>query len=121
MQQQFCTYEIAKRMKELGFKDACMGYYTESTGLNMSAYSHFVNSPESELVAAPLWQQCVDWFRETHRIVAGVQMRGNSFQQAYIPFTTKNLNPNNTEYYRETDSFDKAREAAIIKALELIS
>ena len=67
MEKDFVTYNEALALKELGFDEPCLGYYT---GDKM----HFVLRPlmlranelESYVVTAPLYQQAFRWFREKH-------------------------------------------------------
>ena len=72
MRNEFVPYELALRMKHLGFSEPCFGYYN-SKGLN---YLHIKNSDElieadyikGNWCAAPLFQQAFRWFRESFRI-----------------------------------------------------
>ena len=67
MKKEFIPYEQALALKELGFDEPCLGYYT---GDKM----HFVLRPlmlranelESYVVTAPLYQQAFRWFREKY-------------------------------------------------------
>lgn len=63
MKEQFVTYEIALRLKELGFDEECFGYYTEQ---HDGSYFLCVYQEEEEFskirIGAPLWQQVIDWF-----------------------------------------------------------
>lgn len=85
MEKQFVTYEIALKLKELGFDEPCLAYF-ESVydGLTQKHAGRLVlgNKPEhlqsyKQLIyifgqnnqLAPLWQQVIDWLREKHSIL----------------------------------------------------
>lgn len=84
MEKQFVTYEIALDLKKLGFKDKCMAsYYTydienfkkgeyDMRGKFECDYStedqYIINTDKTYYVAAPLWQQVIDWFRDIKKI-----------------------------------------------------
>jgi hypothetical protein len=137
MKEQFVTYEIAKRLKELGFNEPCLATYNERrdevefqmfTSYNMAGQNNaqppkgFLNSVvHKKIICAPLWQQVEEWLREKHRIVVGAQLQGNSFKQSWIPYHIQNLNPNNTKHFNDRELYEQAREAATLAALELIS
>jgi hypothetical protein len=81
MKDQFVTYEIAKRLKELGFNEACMAYYQyvyyptkDRTSLRYCPTQPdcYLNDTDDgsrmngEDCTAPLWQQAIDWLRKKH-------------------------------------------------------
>lgn len=63
MQEQFVTYEIALKLKELGYpqtKDRFGGFDKDS-------FLHIRNISKLD-VSAPLWQQAQEYLRESHDI-----------------------------------------------------
>jgi hypothetical protein len=93
----FLAYEIAKKLKEQGFNEPClMVYYGEGTGSAETGQpkdklylpsgfgkvknSDLKNYPKQRIyhegqVAAPLYQQVIDWFREQHGVFINVDWR----------------------------------------------
>jgi hypothetical protein len=76
MKKQFATYDIAKKLKELGFNEPCFGYYGKEEKLvrfpsllpdNEVCNSYFEDLT-APIVCAPLWQQVIDWFEDTYNI-----------------------------------------------------
>ena len=84
MEKQFVTYEIALKLKELGFDEPCLAsYYTDdernyakdgtydcrqkiSSSIDFDPFKEefdnfYINSNETYYVSAPLWQQVIDW------------------------------------------------------------
>ena len=58
MKKQFVTYEIALKLKELGFNEKCLAYYEETLGNYPLIITHY---EEDLYLKAPLWQQAIDW------------------------------------------------------------
>ena len=65
MEKQFTTYQIAKDLKELGFDEECLAHrYTdnkEDFHLLQYPYNNLILTILNYGVAAPLWQQAIDW------------------------------------------------------------
>jgi len=143
MKEQFATYEIALKLKELGFDEKCLAYYhnqVEPSFCNNLDRGNSVTNSESRYIlypqdcSAPLWQQAIDWFREKHNINVNIYIKkvvnGNTIPiyEFNIFFITENRD---NKYYGKSldyDSqennenfihYDKAREIAILKAIEL--
>lgn len=83
MEKQFVTYSIALKLKELGFDEPCLGFfthlgeirrYTNLVGDSIGCVNQFQNVKNSDIslgenwCSSPLWQEVMDWFREKHDI-----------------------------------------------------
>lgn len=80
MKNLFVPYEIALKLKEKGFDELCFGWFQPEVGytnvqINWNAENPHRNSnfkehenSIGEVIAAPLYQQVVDFFREKHNI-----------------------------------------------------
>ena len=123
MKKQFVTYEIALKLKELGFDEECLGYYTINNKGLLYPYnkSKYINRKDF-LCVAPLYQQIIDWLREKHLIDID---NGWCISN---PLGKKQEGYNISVYDRIKDEFIvrdfhidyyKAREQAILKAIEL--
>lgn len=122
MKEQFVTYEIALKLKELGFDEECLAYF------NNDKYRDLICTCENGMdgdftvhhysgdVNAPLWQQVIDWLRENYNIYIWEQPI-NSFID-----DEEELNSCIFIYQRGiTDSPNEYddKEQAILKAIEL--
>ena len=70
MKKEFVPYELAVKLKELGFDEPCFVYYNRSNE-NKPAYpNHGVtqNSLCGNGTTAPLYQQAFRWFREKYKL-----------------------------------------------------
>jgi len=117
MKSEFVTYEIALKLKELGFNEECLGIY-----LNKEfRFAHFSRQVSAEIgQSAPLWQQVIDWFREKYKISIAIDM--NCMEDSGFVFYLGNMDDRTTifESYVHFNTYQKAREQAILKALTLI-
>ena len=79
MEKEFVTYELALRMKQLGFDEPCLMQYNKS-GLVENIYGSFKNSyfNHDDQVTAPLYQQAFRWFREKYGL--GHMINGIGFE-----------------------------------------
>ena len=120
MEKEFVTYEIALKLKELGFDEPCCALFRHERLFPILGFE-IINSIKQSVIAAPLWQQAIEFLSEQYNILI------------YIDFT-----PKESYFYRETKlgyslyhidseaenenkiNFYEAREQAILKALELI-
>ena len=67
MEKEFVEYDLALRMKALGFDEPCFGYYNMKKKFNMGDYTtkHWKST-----CLAPLYQQAFRWFRDVHKLWA---------------------------------------------------
>lgn len=64
MEKEFVPYEIALKLRELGFDEECFRTYS-STNETSTIIFNGVN--------VPLWQQAFDWFREKHNFYSFIK------------------------------------------------
>lgn len=91
MKEQFVTYEIALKLKELGFDEECLTSFEPGWNFNMPSGRTKNNSnyPKENVInqkcAAPLWQQVIDWFRKKHdvHIIFSVNPYSTDINQVY--------------------------------------
>lgn len=128
MEEQFISYDLALKLKELGFDEPCMASYlhksysleyikTEVLYIN----ERFANGQEQIydgkqiLCLAPLWQQAFDWFREKHNLHALNSPLLNNEWSVVIDNT---LNSNQV-YWCKKLGYQEARQACLEKLIEL--
>lgn len=137
MRDLFVTYEIAVKVKELGFDDPCLMCFYHENNFGQpkdklylpSSFGKSKNSlPESDnpWLTAPLWQQVIEWLMVYHNIEILVT---NSYNAIDLwEYNVRNLIFSYDMRLDYDSSYDKlfyltyneAREKAILKALELI-
>lgn len=114
MNEQFSTYKIAKKLKELGFNGPCIGWF------DIEGNFFFVNNPQKPInkqdlyyyqdCLAPLWQQVIDWLLTKKIFVRP------SYGVASVYYTVYEINTDGKKrlFSKET------KTEAILQALELI-
>ena len=127
MNKQFVTYDIALKLKELGFDEQCIAYYVDSqdrlifdiTGVNNFTKTNYSSTLGKHCQAAPLWQQVIDFFRDVYGIHIDLDY-ALGWGYGFIPVgTTLNYDWSHFEdghYW----TYYEAREQALLKAIELI-
>ena len=117
MKKQFVTYEIALKLKKLGFNEISRfgqetSLYTKEKKHTFYANYGFMGSGLSGgYIYAPLYQQVIDWFREKHDITIDVA-------EIYKGLGNYHFALNLTWEYFEGDYYE-AREQAVLKAIKL--
>ena len=128
MKDKFVTYPIALMLKELGYDEECLASFEGNTFGLVANYTKCKNSLEATEVTAPLWQDAIDWLADEHKIYIGVKFADKAFTMyefcIYRTFEelvqcaaiSAKLGDNKPTYRSKF----KAREAAILKAIEII-
>jgi hypothetical protein len=116
MKDQFVTYEIAKKLKELGFNEPCFTCYSKKNQSDKECKLfddeisiHNWNEYSGQTYSSPLWQQAIDWLKEKHsiKIIESPKFGWN----IYLLY--------DNEYIIEGEY--QTKETAILKALKLIT
>jgi len=93
MEKEFCTYEQALAIKELGFDELCFGYYIETGEWVPASYSiqGTVYPSNSDLLpewtSAPLKQQVLKFFREKYNITQNIAKDGSLAKEGIWAYT----------------------------------
>lgn len=105
MKNEFVPYDIALAMKELGFDEACFGWYS-GAGMHTLAIETSKNS-EGWLLgkncSAPLYQQAFRWFRD--------ELKDSAFEPYDM---VKHYS------YNMKVSWEKAQDACLRKLIEIV-
>jgi hypothetical protein len=99
MEKEFVPYELALRMKQLGFDKTCFGFY--DLWDNSKAIGG--NYPCDGTNSAPLYQQAFRWFREKYEFTYSIG-KTNIAVIHYGP---------TTQLLQNNDSYEAAELAAI--------
>jgi len=91
MEKEFIPYELAVKLKVLGFDWPCYAYiYTGDTGNN---YDHYLEVKPSDAkdwngksdlcISRPLFQQAFRWFREKYKLSPIISQFGYSIEDQF--------------------------------------
>ena len=75
MEKEFVPYELAVKLKTLGYDGTCFGVYI--AGHLMITYDSIYNSTDIPVVKAPTFSQAFRWFRENHNLRGFIGFRPN--------------------------------------------
>lgn len=130
MKKEFVTYEIASKLKELGFNEKCLAYYLTLDG----KVWRFASREEYDVIdedlcvgrkftiLAPLWQQVIDWFEkkyDTHIVITVNPYSNLKEVNGYKIYNSELRCVVNNENF--TLSRCVAREKAILEAIKFVT
>lgn len=131
MDKEFVPYELALKLKELGFDEPCMAFYEEKhlkNFVNPFLKTQILNSDLKGRVegfrvnscVAPLWQQAFDWFREKHSIQYRIVSKRN-FGRLTFYMTFFNQDEIPSMLYNPTyTNYEEARLACLQKMIKTL-
>lgn len=117
MKKQFVTYEIALKLKELCFNEMCIATYDENREFNLQDFEQNYETFPLHILAAPLWQQVIDWFRDKYSLYITITSQSQESWQWHIQFPHDSLDKFWEEDYT---SYEEALEEAVLQALKRI-
>jgi hypothetical protein len=122
MKEQFVSYQIAKKLKELGFNEPCLGEWQNlKTGVNLVIDEEdriFDVAVLGAEIKAPLRQQALDWLRDKHKIHVEVERDLDGWCYKITEFSSGNKFKCSGRL--EMPNHNVEVDKAIIKAFELI-
>lgn len=123
MKDQFATYEISKKIKELGFDEPCLRGYDKNEMLFYSEQEngHYLNYSIGMNINAPLWQQVFDWLRKERKLQIIIIYCGDTYPTVEKDYDAYFYEINNGNFSGDiVDTYEEAREQAILKAIKMI-
>lgn len=126
MEKLFVPYELAIQLKENGFNEPCLGFYTTKYNYSDKSFEPklFISENEKETLmirrvvkdcSAPLYDQVIDWFENK-----GIEIKiHRKFPSPY----TYGFNINNFQFCGVRNKFEfknEARDKAIKDALSML-
>ena len=125
MEKQFVSYELAVKLKELGFDEQCSKAYRKShftliTGeedkkpyrlYDLKTKNTVYTRWRENECTAPLWQQAFDWFREKHGLYLWIHSWKGDF----------GFGDGSGEIHKcHFKTYELARQACLEKLIELV-
>lgn len=124
MEKLFVSYELALKLKELGYNEVCFGCTTGGNAVFKSNHSYYKHT-------AILYQQVIDWFREKHGMHLDVTFRevnGNKIEginSVYFDIEIYKLSGGDaTKIYKfseYSDNYYESLNKAIEESLKIIN
>lgn len=112
MEKEFVPFELAVKLKELGFDKECFGVYYNKDG--------FIRlKQDNEIGNTPLWQQVFDWFREKHNLHFEIfQTPASSHWNMCVYDLSSRFKTENTFY--NFISYEEAKLECMKKLIEIV-
>jgi hypothetical protein len=112
MEKEFVTYELALRMKQLGFDEKCIMHWWKG---KLSYYQMGDFSPTH--TSAPTFSQAFRWFREKYSLMGSVceDVDGN-----FSLWTNKGNLLLQGKEYKEYKTYEEAELECLKKLLEIV-
>ncbi len=114
MEDQFIPYELAVKLKYLGFEEDCLMHYEEDD----KRLVFIVKGLYCDLIA-PLWQQAFDWFREKYSLEGYTGLCNFNDMTYGYNITTYIDKSHYLAQGRNYKSYEEARVACLEKLIEL--
>lgn len=135
MKREFLPFELAVKLKDLGFDEPCLGNYIqyhsysfecERSGttvcmyedkpvkLYIGRYTNDFGRPESKICSAPLWQQSFDWFREKYKLLSFIDI--DVSYRIYSDDKRRDVDIDSNRF----ETYQEARKACLEKLIELV-
>lgn len=121
----YCSYEVAKLLKEKGFNWDCITYYVDSKPNNVQYSMLFENNTswEERCCSAPTHQMAMKWLREKYNIYINIQPdfpSDKDYKMCWL-WSTNTLHENCISmegYGCYIETYEEAVEAALKYTLE---
>jgi len=129
MEKEFCTYEQALALKELGFDEKSLAYWFNETPLNPEGQclvyyqkpydnTKITNGVIREYSWAPLYQQAFRWFREKYDLQYWLN-DGGMLSKCFIKITGYK---HDKFYFSSSEpmEYEEAEDACLDKLIEIV-
>jgi hypothetical protein len=125
MENEFITYELALRMKQLGFDEPCMGvYYGDEDDiqfvLNVRETQYYAQKGYKNGILASTWQSAFRWFREKYGLEGVIQQAEDYI---WYKWEISQYNENGKKYvydWYEYKTYEEAELACFEKLIEIV-
>jgi hypothetical protein len=121
MKKLFVPFGIALKLKEKRFNEDCLKYYNPAVPDKVGGFTNTYKNSEQikDFVAAPTWQQALDWLRESYAI--NIYLYLNAGKDAYhVVIESEGFVDNPMPRIKQSFEYYEAFEIGIEGALTLI-
>jgi hypothetical protein len=127
MNKEFVTYEQSLALKELGFDERCIAFYSPKQELypvfqEPSKGPYFNNGSFIETLRAPLKQQTFRWFREKYKLISFIGCDEKFFFSITdIPYKDKYYSfHDGLEHNAFYETYEETEQACLDKLIEIV-
>jgi len=124
MQKEFVSYELAVKLKAIGFNEPCFGYYDGNHNFNYMfegkpenfSYKKFPLGHSVGWTSAPTFSQAFRWFREKYKLHNGIYPYYDEYEFQIKDFRL----PTNQPINGGLMPYEEAELTCLIKLIELV-
>jgi hypothetical protein len=80
MKEQFVPYELALKLKQLGFDESCLAYWDDDKVFNLNEEYLKGTDMDSTWLTAPLFQQAFRWFRKQKFLIDLTSLNSDEYE-----------------------------------------
>jgi hypothetical protein len=118
MTKEFVPFELAVKLKQIGFDEPCLDFYDD----NQELFYNHENKEKIHIgdsVKAPLFQQAFRWFRENYRLSVFIQDWLDDYDGEIVEWT---IGEDRIIYEitNRTDTYEEAEIYCLDKLIELV-
>lgn len=117
MEKQFVSYELALKLKELGFDELCLARWDGGGFYMLPAYDPLKNSEieEAWFCVLPLWQQAFDWIEKKYGLFVDRNIQFTANEVLDIQYTIKSIDGYEQIKFKEPyEEFDNYKVKVVI-------
>ena len=124
MEKEFVPYELAVKLKELGFDEPCFGWY-DGRYIASINQNYCKNSEEwlnTIHCAAPLYQQAFRWFREKYELFHSTNYQDDNSGPGCFDYEIldKRGKTQVEDHGPEFKTYEEAERACLTKLIEIV-
>jgi hypothetical protein len=125
MTKEFVPFELAVKLKQIGFDEPCIKFYWED-GMFFRGYQEAFNHNKYDTISAPLFQQAFRWFREKYDLHSLIGIYPNT-KEWYSSYQDLNWSGKETLDFNKTEdrsirfeTYEEAEIACLDKLIEIV-
>ena len=120
MEKEFVPYELAVKLKVLGFDEECFGYYHVNVGYTKGYAFCYFDKPKRFKdgfdLLAPTFSQAFRWFREKYNLKSFIQPIPDDVDTYIFAYGTKEIEHDDEDYLK----YEEAELACLTKLIEIV-
>jgi hypothetical protein len=117
MEKEFVPYELAVKLKELGFDESCFGFYYDDGELKIKEG----NISRLGYINAPTFSQAFRWFREEYDLRIWIESNHGVSKFEYVIATTNhNFIDKQFNDFSSDKTYEEAELACLDKLIEIV-
>ena len=115
MEKEFVPYQESLELKELGFDEPCLGWYTSDKSL-IKDYVIKMN------LKAPTFSQAFKWFREKYHLIGGIEYIGGATPNTtwWDIYVVGHFNTDTSKMTMKYQPYEEAELECLRKLIEIV-